>query len=313
MPSKAGFTLSLDCEGLWGMADQPAVVRAGVINHATLDDTYAFIRRTLDETGLSATAAFVSCFAAGPEAVRNQLDTLEQLADLLPGWFSQVLPAVKAGHTSGWDGARHFRALQQAGHEMAWHGATHMPLTADTHADAIDLEIRLAKALCGDLDHWPETLVFPRNRVGHLGPLRAAGFKTYRASPPNGFSARWRGLANEWNVIDGRVHHKPEIRDGWRVSPAGFFLNWPSGARSMVPIGVTVARWKSLLRHAVAHGGYVHMWFHPHNLITAPDMKVTFEQIMKAAGELVRSGDMVSLTMAEANAHFGIDQVERKA
>ena len=93
--------------------------------------------------------------------------------------------------------------------------------------------------------------------------------------------------------------------DGWHVSPAGFFLNWPSGVRAMVPVPVTVMRWKSLLRSAVEQGGYVHMWFHPHNLITAPAMKVAFAQIMKEVGQLVRSGDMVSLTMSEANAHFG--------
>ena len=46
------------------------------------------------------------------------------------------------------------------------------------------------------------------------------------------------------------------------------------------------------------------MWFHPHNLITAPAMQGAFEQIMKEVGQLVRSGDMVSLTMCEANSYF---------
>ena len=295
------------------MADQSAVVTAGVINDAALGDTYAFIRRTLAESGLRATAAFVSCFAAGPEAVRHHLGMLEQLAGHVPAWLSQVLPAIKSGRTDGWDGASHYQALRQAGHEMAWHGATHMPLTADAPTAAVELEIQLAQALCADLGHWPETIVFPRNRVGHLPLLRAAGFKTYRASPPGGLAGRLGSLANEWNVLDGRVHDVPRSSDGWQVSPAGFFLNWPSGVRSLVPVAVTVARWKSLLRSAVAQGGYVHMWFHPHNLITAPAMKVAFEQIMKAVGEMVRSGDMVSLTMSEANAHFAPSQVGHRA
>ena len=106
----------------------------------------------------------------------------------------------------------------------------------------------------------------------------------------------------------GTIQVKEPMRQGgWNVSSSGFFLNWPSGVRSLVPVSVTVSRWKSLLRSAVEQGGYVHMWFHPHNLITAPAMQSTFAQIMNEVGQLVRSGDMVSLTMSEANAHFGLD------
>jgi hypothetical protein len=46
------------------------------------------------------------------------------------------------------------------------------------------------------------------------------------------------------------------------------------------------------------------MWFHPHNLITAPLMKVAFDEILREVGELIRSGDLVSLTMAEANEYY---------
>lgn len=187
---------------------------------------------------------------------------------------------------------------------MAWHGATHMPLTASTPAAAVALELALAKALFGDLGHAPESVVFPRNQIGHLQLLRTAGFNTYRASPPGGFVGRLGSLAREWHVFDDQVGAKPTLHEGWSVSPAGFFLNWPSGLRAAVPVGVTVKRWKSLLRHAAATGGYVHMWFHPHNLITAPAMKLAFEQVIQEAGHLVRSGHMACLTMAEANAHF---------
>jgi hypothetical protein len=134
--------------------------------------------------------------------------------------------------------------------------------------------------------------------------LRSHGFKTYRASPPNGIAARLTGLANEWNVFDRRVMDEPGVQNGWHVSPAGNFLNWPSGVRALVPVSVTVRRWKSLLRSAAERGGYVHMWFHPHNLFTAPAMKVAFAEIMCFAGELVKSGDMVNLTMAEANEYY---------
>jgi len=304
MSLPAAFTLSLDCEGLWGMADQQSLVCSGKINDAALGVAYEFIRCIMAESSLRATAAFVSCFAAEPDAIQQQMRLLESLALYSPNWFAQIMPALRSGQLNGWNGAKYFQALKLAGHEMAWHGSTHMPLIEQTPAEAVKLEIQLAQVLMADLGQTPGTIVFPRNQVGHLNQLRVANFHTYRASPPSSLANRLGSLVSEWNVFDNRVNDRPALRGGWHVSPPGYFLNWPSGLRSMVPLAVTIQRWKSLLRCAVEQGGYVHMWFHPHNLITAPAMKGAFEQIMKEVGQLVRSGDMVNLTMSEANAHF---------
>lgn len=307
MVTRAGFTLSLDCEGLWGMADQPGVVNAGRICDASLAQAYGLISRVLEANGLTATCAFVSAFAAGAEALRSHVSLLRELASQSPAWFAPILPAIESGQTDGWFGEGFYAALRAAGHEMAWHGATHLSLADHTSADAVQLELQLAGRLFEALGYSPRTIVFPRNLVGHLDRLQRAGFQTYRARPPAGFSGRLSGLLSEWDVWDQRVQAKPVTQHGWHVSPPGFFLNWPSGARALVPVQVTVNRWKSLLRSAVAQGGYVHMWFHPHNLITAPSMQWSFEQIMKEVGQLVRSGDMVSLTMSEADAYFARD------
>ena len=286
------------------MADQPKVVNAGLICDASLAQAYGLISRLLDVNRIKATCAFVSAFAAGGDALRAHVPQLRELASYSPAWFAHAIPAIEHGRTDGWFGKAFYLELRDAGHEMAWHGATHLSLADQTSVDAVELELQLAVRLFEALGHSPQTIVFPRNLVGHLDQLRRAGFKTYRAGAPAGFTNRFVGLINEWNVLDDRVQAKPHTQHGWHISPAGFFLNWPSGARSLVPIAVTVSRWKSLLRAAVEQGGYVHMWFHPHNLITAPAMQGAFEQIMNEVGQLVRSGDMASLTMSEANAHF---------
>jgi hypothetical protein len=111
-------------------------------------------------------------------------------------------------------------------------------------------------------------------------------------------------LLGEFNIIDRGSDELPKKCNGWFISPAGNFLNWPSGVRSLVPVPITVRRWKSMLRHAVETGGYLHMWFHPHNLITAPAMADSFTHIMSYVGELVRSGDLLSLTIEEANRYY---------
>ena len=54
-----------------------------------------------------------------------------------------------------------------------------------------------------------------------------------------------------------------------------------------------------MLRAAAERGGHVQMWFHPHNLITAPDMMISFEEIMRFAGTLIRNNELVNLTIGD--------------
>lgn len=302
-----GFTLSLDCEGLWGMADQYSVVNAGIINDVSLRSAYEFVLRVLGRNNLKSTAAFVTTFASDPDAIRDNRFILDQMAELNPFWFANIMPALQRGGLGGWSGAEFYRAMSSAGHEMAWHGTTHLPLSTQTSLQAVELELELADRLFSYLGHIPRTIIFPRNQVGHLDRLSGYGFETYRDRPPEGIVGRFTGLANEWNIFDGRLMEWPVMRGGLSVSPAGYFLNWPSGVRALVPTPITVMRWKSLLESALKHGGYLHMWFHPHNLITAPAMRVAFEKIMDCVGELVKSGDMVNLTIAEASEQYKMD------
>jgi peptidoglycan/xylan/chitin deacetylase (PgdA/CDA1 family) len=302
--SRAVFTLSLDCEGLWGVADNRAIIRDGVINDATLSDAYEAILAVLDENQLTATAAFVSCFASHSEVLSENFKLLERLAALNPTWFEAVLPAVRSGAMDGWRGAKFYRAMESAGMEMAWHGATHLPLWDATGPESMAIELELAECLFEALGSRPSTIVFPRNLVGNLDSLRSAGFDTYRAAPRRDAIGRLLKLAQEVNVRSSCDKEPARLEAGWRVSSSGSFLNWPSGVRSLIPISVTIARWKAMLRDAAEHGGSVHMWFHPHNFITAPKMKVAFTEIMRYAGQLVRRGDVANLTMRQSVAHL---------
>lgn len=301
------FTLSLDCEGLWGMADSAAVFADGKINARSLDDAYEFISNELDRNQIRCTAAFVTCFAASYDAVRAQIDKFDALADLVPDWFRNLRPRIRDGGPeaiNGLEGHRYWERLARSGHEMAWHGTTHMPLHSTTSRAAVTQELELTASLAEGLGGVGTTVIFPRNLIGHLDLLRSAGFKCYRDSMEPTLARRVGGLLREWAIWDRGDDHLPHEKDGWRVSPAGHFLNWPSGARKLVPIDVTVRRWRSMLRSAAETGRNVHMWFHPHNLITAPRMREALSQVLEAVAEFEKLGDLKCLSIAEANDRF---------
>jgi hypothetical protein len=294
------FLLSLDCEGLWGMADSPRTVDSGVINDASLADAYDFILATLTKNGLTATAAFVTAFAVERESLQECIHEIRELARLNPTWFRCIMRALETGSMNGWRGVKLHDSFAMSGMEMAWHGATHLPLSDETSVESVTLELEIACRLFDALDYRPRTIIFPRNEIGHLDLLRKAGFENFRESPGKGIANRVLALVSELNVASKCSHETPLLAcREWGAAAAGSFLNWPSGMRRLIPISITTQRWKSILMDAATHGGIAHMWFHPHNLITAPAMRLSFEEIIRFAGQLVKSGDLQNLTIAE--------------
>lgn len=297
---KAVFTLSLDCEGLWGMADHLHSAELQLIREQGLRQTYQFLGDLLQEHGIRASAAFVSAFAAGPERLMQHAPLFDELLRINPGWFGGIVAALKSGQTQGWDGQWCFERMRQGGHEMAWHGTTHQALDQTLSPAALELEMELTQLLHRDLNHRPGSIVFPRNRVGQLETLARHGFDAYRASlPAAGAGARVAEKLTEFVPLGPRPDPLPGRAGHWAVIAPGRFLHWPCGHRALVPSWVTVQRWKSMLDKAVRHGGVVHMWFHPHNLLTAPSMRQTLRAILAQVSACMQQGQLLNLTMAE--------------
>lgn len=302
------FTLSLDCEGLWGMADSASTLSSGVINQRALANAYEFLCTTLDRNGIRATAAFVSAFAVPRDTLLSCRHEIRELQQLHPPWFSAISKRLDAGTDAaldGFEGHRFWRMLADAGHEMGWHGATHMPLVDTMPPDAIAREIALARTLQASLGPKPTSIVFPRNAIGSLAALKGEGFITYREKRSGGRLSRAAGFAREWNPWSRADACRRTLVNGWYVAPPGHFLNWPTGMRAFVPLSVTHQRWMAILRSAAECDRQAHMWFHPHNLITAPRMRSIFARLMGEVAALVKGGHLENLTMGEAAVKLG--------
>ena len=282
MPAR--FILSLDCEGKWGVADSLTASHCRKLADDRLEEAYHGILRLLDEHDIVATFAFAGLFSqtAGQFAcLRPQVEAFAQRA---PDYLRPALRDIDATHGSGWHGAHLVEAVTSAsvGHEIALHGVTHVPWT-DMSEELAEAELDLFARLEGPV-RQSRTFVYPRNLVAHVDMLEQLGMLGYRAAPR--VRSRAASFAAEFNIF---ARPEPPIASDKMVPiPAGFFLNWQSGPRRLIPPVVTQHRARRLLDRAASAGDVVHYWLHPENVATAP---ATLSVLRSLINEVARRRD----------------------
>jgi peptidoglycan/xylan/chitin deacetylase (PgdA/CDA1 family) len=281
MGEAARFIISLDCEGKWGMADSLQPYHHELLTDAALGRAYQRLVDLFGRYEVPATFACVMAFTLSPRE-REQFRT-ELFGDKSDPWLRAYREGAASGKTEGWHVPAALDIVRGAGvHEIACHSFCHRPLGDQSiSAEGASAELSAANAVARLKGLQLETFVFPRNEVGHLCELRANGFIGYRERlrRPKGSLGRALSLAEEMNVWAPSQRVSP-VTDGMVPIPSGRFLNWRFGAREWVPPAVTAARWRHQLRSAAADGGVVHLWLHPHNLITAPDTEKLLERLL---------------------------------
>ena len=306
------FTMSFDCEGLWGPSTLTPSLRQR-ITQENLITAYRGLRDVLSRHELRATFAFVGTFVMTPDEVRQHSDWFETISGRQWPRTQEFLDAVASGQTSGWLSPECLEIIREAGcHELGTHGFQHIALQ-DHKLTRADFERELALvAEVGRLRNFTSrTLIYPRNQVGYLDTLKPAGivgFREYigmrRLSLPvsESLQTRWDALAalgRELKLWQKPQPHPEESMAKSGAIPAGYFLNWRVGLRRRIPLKLSVARWSRMLAHAAKHGGMVHLWSHPHNFITGDQQLEFFHEILREAANWVRRGDLLNLTQAE--------------
>jgi len=266
----ARFILSFDCEGKWGLADALTPRRRSELTDDNLRSAYRRILDLLDEYDLPATFAFAGAFSQSPQGFSRIRPEIERLAAIAPTYLLPALRDIDLTKGDGWHGDRLVEetAAARTPHEIALHGVTHVPWTRMETATA-KAEMHLFKLLEGPV-RGSRTFVYPRNLIAHESLLLKYGFEGFRtARAPR---SRLRSLISEFNIFeepDSAARAEALIR-----IPAGFFLNWRSEMRRIVPAWLTSLRARRLLDRAASTGGVLHYWLHPENVATAP---ATFE------------------------------------
>ena len=296
----ARFILSFDCEGKWGMADDPAMASRNPINGDSLTEAYTQIFQILERHKIPATFALVGLFAGGYE---QYVDSRGELLESEPhrNWLQVPERSFAAGHHDGWFYPELVNQIKAIGnHEIASHSFTHLPL----HNVGVMEESFLTEMKF--VNQWKEknsielsTFIFPRNQIKFEDRLSDFDYVGYRQCDiqNSAYANRFRILQDECNI--GRKSDEHSMSAKPVAIPPGTFLNWRHGPRRVIPKWVTLNRWSNVLDHAVASGGVAHLWLHPHNLITARGQVELFEDAILRVAKAQKSGLIESVTQAE--------------
>ena len=296
----ARFILSFDCEGKWGMADDPAMASNNPISGDSLTKAYTQIFEILERHKIPATFALVGLLAGGYE---QYVDSRGELLESEPhrNWLQVPERSFAAGHHDGWFYPELVNQIKAKGnHEIASHSFTHLPLhNAGVMEESFLTEMKF-------VNQWKEknsidlsTFIFPRNQIKFQDRLNDFHFDGYRQCDiQNGaYANRFRILQDECNI--GRKSDEHSMSAKPVAIPPGTFLHWRHGPRRVIPKWVTLKRWSNVLDHAVASGGVAHLWLHPHNLITARGQVELFEDAILRVAKAQKSGLIESVTQAE--------------
>jgi hypothetical protein len=297
---KGQFILSFDCEGKWGMASDPSMVNSHAIGDVSLRWAYQQIFESLQKFSIPASFGVVGLFAQDLSAFET-FDAAHGAEPAYEFWFRNPKAAFRVGSTDGWFYPTLIEDIQGFKiHEVSSHSYTHLPFhNKFVTREIVENELRVMNQFLVAKDISLQTMIYPQNQVTQIDLLPEFGINGYRDSNEkrSAYGLKIMTLVDEFNVFSkssARSRQEVPIR-----IPAGCFLNWQNGPRLIIPPTITARRFNHLLDHAEKTGGVVHMWLHPHNLITGKNQVELFNRVLQSVAQRQSQGSLSVLTMGD--------------
>jgi hypothetical protein len=195
----------------------------------------------------------------------------------------------------------------RVGHDVGSHSYAHIDF-ARAAPDAAAADIERARRAHDALGLDFTSFVFPRNRVGNLDALHAAGIRVYRSTDEG--PLRWfedhaprlrpvANLADKALPVAAATVVPLEHESGMVELPSSLLLMGRNGARRLA----TPAALRSKLRNSIARAAErrecFHLWFHPSNFYEdAATQLDTLEVALVEAAKRRARGELDVRTMA---------------
>lgn len=293
------FTLSFDTELAWGSFD-----RGGLERYA--DDyrrTPAVVDRLcslLDRHEIPATWALVGHLLEDCGGEHETVTATQR------EWLSDA-PCTTGVDRSLWYAPDLLERIENSEliHDVGLHGYSHLPLS-DVDRDTAEVEVEAARAVARSAGLDPASFVFPRNRIGHVDVLAAAGFEAYRGRDDRWYERRSiPSVARKpLRFVDEAAGFAPPVgvpaaSDGVVAIPGSHPFRPDHGGWGWTPAGSRRRRARKGLERAAGTGGIYHLWLHPFNLAREPDaMLEALDDVFEQVAELRDAGRLDVATMA---------------
>ena len=294
------IVVSIDAELAWGFHDLDPVPSERVRNARS---GWRRLLELLEEFEIPATWAVVGhLFLDHCDGVHADHPTPE-------GWFRRDPGGTLADHDE-WYGPDLIEAVRESpvDHEIGSHTFSHVEfgrsdVTEAMAAAELERSVDLAEREGIGLD----SLVFPRNSVGHREVLAEHGFTCYRGAAPD----RWfeGSLRRPKKLLAYNLGRDPPPLVTPRVDELGlvdvpasldlFSLEGVAGSASRAVFGDPVARQVRLgVEEAVGSAGVFHLWLHPNNVVGPAEVH-RLEQVFGHVRERVDGTDLRIETMGD--------------
>jgi len=286
--------LSLDAELAWGFHDHDELAEDRV---SAARESWLRLLELFDDFEVPATWAVVG------HLMLDSCDGEHADHPTPDGWFDRD-PGTWEGRDDRWYGSTLIDAIEDADadHEIGSHTFSHVEFGHTTREIAA-AEMRECVEIAEDRGVSVDSVVFPRNYVGHRDVLAAYGVTSYRGTKPR----RWydRGpLGSAAKLVGwptGAVSPTmvtPEIDEYGLVNvPASLYLfGFEGRARSLVERATgdpVVEMARRGIDRASTGDGVFHMWLHPNNLTDDRD----FDRMAAILEHLAAVRDRTPLTV----------------
>lgn len=295
----ANLIISLDCEGKWGLSDYPNIIKN--FTNKNLIATYKKINELFSELSIPVTYAFVGSFILTQEE-RKQFDCFNNIKECysmpLINYFNSDIENKK----DGWFLPELYDLVNNEINEIASHSFSHMLFDENKKSEIIDKELNNCMTLSNLKKIKFETFIFPYNKILFLEKIHEFGFKGYRNNIylNKKIYRKISNLINEWNIWKRYDINYQIFNNDLVQIPGGAFFNWRYKLRKyLIPSQVTILKWKNLINYSYKYKKTLNLWFHPHNIISAPSTFDVLKEVIFYANKMRENGKLNIITQKD--------------